>query len=75
MKNITYIVSYTYNAGLLGADKAFNTYEDAKAFATNYMKNAQDDNKFYKITRHEVRKVFGITLSHEVWHMEEKEEE
>lgn len=75
MKTITYIVSYSYNAGLLGVDKAFKTYEEAKAFATNYMENFEDCNKFYSITRHEVRKVFGIVLSHEVWHIEEKEEE
>lgn len=75
MKNITYVVSYTYNAGLLGTHKNFKTYDDAKAFATNYMENFKDCNKFYMISRLEVRKVFGITLSREVWHMEEKEEE
>lgn len=74
MKTI-YTVSYSYNAGLLGACQSFKTYEDAKAFAVDYMANFKDCCKSYAINRHEMRKLFGITLSHEVVRMEEEVEE
>lgn len=74
MKRTFYTVTHSYNAGLLEACKAFKTYEEAKAFAVDYMANFKDCCKSYAIHCHEMRKLLGITLSHKATLIEENEE-
>jgi hypothetical protein len=57
-QTVKYIVTYTYNAGLLGADKRFDTEEEARAFAENYKNEFEDCDKFYAIDKFTTTKRF-----------------
>ncbi len=48
----TYIVSFTYNAGLLGTEKGFATEEEAREFANKYKNEFEDCGKFYTIEKY-----------------------
>ena len=42
-----YLVAYTYNAGLLGADRIYNTLEEVKEFENWYVNHFNDCDKYY----------------------------
>lgn len=46
----TYIATYTYNAGLLGASKYFETEIEARQFEQEY-KNMKDCDKYFKLEK------------------------
>lgn len=50
-QTVKYIVTYTYNAGLLGADKSFDTEEEARAFAETYKNEFENCDKCYTINK------------------------
>ena len=57
-QTVKYIVTYTYNSGLLGADKRFDTEEEARVFAENYKNEFEDCDKFYTIDKFTCTKRF-----------------
>ena len=46
----TYIATYSYNAGLLGASKSFETEAEARQFEQGY-KNMCDCEKYFKLEK------------------------
>ena len=46
----SYIVTYSYNAGLLGASKYFETETEARQFEQEY-KNMKDCDKYFKLVK------------------------
>ena len=69
IKNTTvetyYITTFSYNAGLLGADHRSNTLEEARAFEEDYKNNFEDCDKYFrtlKVTRTTTKKLFRKLL-------------
>ena len=50
-QTIKYIVTYSYNAGLLGIDKSFKTEMEARALAEKYKNEFEDCEKCYAIDK------------------------
>ena len=50
-QKVKYIATYSYNAGLLGTDKSFDTEAEARTFTEKYKNEFKDCNKFYTINK------------------------
>ena len=60
-----YITTFSYNAGLLGANHRSNTLEEARAFEEDYKNNFEDCDKHFrtmKVTRTTIKKLFRKSL-------------
>ena len=73
--NTYYIITFSYNAGLLGSAERFDTLEDARAFIAEYKKMADCD-KNYRLnevitTKRMFRKEESVINTIETWCEEE----
>lgn len=58
-----YLVTYSYNAGLLGTDKIFNSIEEVKQFEEWYINQFNDSNKYYEVVEITITKKFFRTIT------------
>ena len=56
-----FTVKFTYNCGLLGTEKRFDTYTDAVEFFNDYVENFPDSRKSAVMEKVEVSKRFFRT--------------
>lgn len=62
MKKTFFRVKHSYNAGLLGTHKDYDSLAEARAFAENYKINFDDCEKWYNIIKITHIVLFGIVI-------------